>query len=94
MLSLLIQHYFPLSSRLPYSQREITPLNKWEILPEQIEFEEELGSGAFGVVYQATFKKRVGLEVFDTDISKRSLLSTKEAPQVVAVKLLHGKNWS
>ncbi|CAH3173612.1 unnamed protein product, partial [Porites lobata] len=71
------------------SQREITPLDKWEILPEQIEFEEELGSGAFGVVYQATFKKRVGLEVFDTDISKRPLLSTKEAPQVVAVKLLH-----
>ena len=46
------------------------------------------------MVYKATFRKRVGLEVFDTDISERLLLSTKEAPQVVAVKVLHGKNWS
>ena len=46
------------------------------------------------MVYKATFRKRVGLEVFDTAISKRSLLSTKKAPQVVAVKVLHGKNWS
>ena len=94
MLRLLIQHYFSLLSRLPYSQREIIPLDKWEILPEQIEYDEELGRGAFGVVYKATFTKRVGLEVFDTDISERPLLSTKEAPQVVAVKVSHGKNWS
>ena len=46
------------------------------------------------MVYKATFRKRVGLEVFNTDISKRPLLSTKKAPQVVAVKVLHGKNWS
>ena len=94
VLRLLIQPYFPLLSRLLYSQREIIPLDKWEILPEQIEFGEELGRGEFGVVYKATFRKRVGLEVFNTDISKRPLLSTKEAPQVVAVKVLHGKNWS
>ena len=94
MLRLLMQHYFPFLSRLPYSQREIIPLDKWEILPEQIEYEEELGRGEFGVVYKATFRKRDGIEVFDTDISKRPLLSTKKAPQVVAVKVLHGKNWS
>ena len=94
VLSLVIQHYFSFSSRLPYSQYEIIPLGKWEILPEQIEFQEELGRGAFGVVYKATFRKRVGMEIFDTDISKRPLLPTNKAPQVVAVKVLRGKNWS
>ncbi|CAH3192268.1 unnamed protein product, partial [Porites evermanni] len=89
VLRRLIQPYFSFLSRLPYSQREIIPLDKWEILPEQIEFEEEIGRGEFGVVYKATFRKRVGLEVFNTDISKRPLLSTKKAPQVVAVKVLH-----
>ncbi|KAJ7380792.1 hypothetical protein OS493_007174 [Desmophyllum pertusum] len=64
--------------------REIIPLDKWELLPEQIEYEEELGRGAFGVVYKATLKKRVGIDVFDT--GKR--LEPKEACQVVAVKVL------
>ncbi|CAH3187333.1 unnamed protein product, partial [Porites evermanni] len=72
--------------RLPYSQREIRPLDKWEILPEQIEIEEELGREAFGVVYKATFRKRVGMEVFDAEITKRTFLSDKKPPQVVAVK--------
>ena len=94
VLSLVIQHYFSFSSRLPYSQYEIIRLGKWEILREQIEFQEELGRGAFGVVYKATFTKRVGMEIFDTDISKRPLLLTNKAPQVVAVKVLRGKNWS
>ena len=80
-------------SRLPYSQREIRPLDKWEILPEQIEIEDELGRGAFGVVYKATFRKRVGMEAFDAEITKRTLLSDKKPSQVVAVKGLHGKKY-
>ena len=75
-------------SRSPDSQPD-----KWEILPEQIEFEEELGRGAFGVVYKATFRQRVEMQVLDTETSKRPLLSTKKAPQVVAVKVLHGKKY-
>ena len=81
--------FFP--SRSLYSQFEIIPLDKWEVLPEQIKYEEELGRGAFGVVYKATYTKRIGMEVFDTKISERTLLSTKTAPQVVAVKVLHGE---
>ena len=72
--------------RKPRSVREIIPLDKWELLPEQIEYEEELGRGAFGVVYKATLKRRVGIEVFDT--SKR--LDPKNQCMVVAVKELQG----
>ncbi len=66
--------------------REIIPLDKWELLPEQIEYGEELGRGAFGVVYKATLKRRVGIEVFDTN--KR--LKPKDESKVVAVKVLQG----
>lgn len=66
-------------------RREIIPLDKWEILPDQIEYEEELGRGAFGVVYKAILKKRQGLEVFD---SREEL--TSQDTQVVAVKELQG----
>ena len=68
------------------SAREITPLDKWELLPEQIEYQEELGRGAFGVVYKGSLKRRPGIEVFDTN--KR--LETKNQPTVVAVKVLQG----
>ncbi|KAL9986774.1 hypothetical protein ACROYT_G000968 [Oculina patagonica] len=64
--------------------REIIPLDKWELLPEQIEYEEELGRGAFGVVYKATLQRRVGIEVFDN--SKR--LKPKDESKLVAVKVL------
>ncbi|KAJ7375655.1 hypothetical protein OS493_039805, partial [Desmophyllum pertusum] len=66
--------------------REIIPFDKWELLSEQIEHEEELGRGAFGVVYKAALKRRVGIEVFDT----KKRLEPKKACQVVAVKVLQG----
>ncbi|CAH3033999.1 unnamed protein product, partial [Porites lobata] len=66
-------------SRSSYSQLEPTPPDKWEILPEQIQFEEELGRGEFGVVHKATFRKSDEAEV----------LNNAEAAQVVAVKVLH-----
>ena len=68
--------------------------DKWEILPEQIEFEEELGRGAFGVVYKATFSKSDEMEALVTETSKWPVSSRKpKAPQVVAVKVLHGKKY-
>ena len=77
-----MHQFFPFS-RSSYSQLEPTPPDRWEILPEQIQFEEELGRGEFGVVYKATFRKSDEMEV----------LSNAEAAQVVAVKVLHGKKY-
>lgn len=76
-------HYYRSDRR----RREIIPLDKWEILPEQIEYKEELGRGAFGVVYKAILKKRQGIEVFD---SREVVEPAKESNQMVAVKKLQG----
>ena len=80
---------FPSFHRSTRSAREIIPLDKWELLPEQIEHEEELGRGAFGVVYKATLKRRVGIEVFDIEKTSKA----EEPCQVVAVKELQS-NWN
>ena len=66
--------------------REIIALDKWEILPEEIEYEEELGRGAFGVVYKATLKKRQGIEIFDPGKKQQQ----DDINHVVAVKELQG----
>ena len=98
LLSVIIRHsflsfVFPFS-RSSYSQDEITPPDKWEILPEQIEFVEELGRGEFGVVYKATFRKSDEVEASVTETSKWPVSTRKpKAPQLVAVKVLHGKKY-
>ena len=99
MLIVIIRHsfffyYFPFS-RSSYSQDEITPPDKWEILPEQIEFEEELGRGEFGVVYKAKFRQRDEMEVLDNAETSKWPVSTRKpkTPQLVAVKVLHGKKY-
>ena len=93
MLSVIIWHFSPFS-RSPYSQDEITPPDKWKILPEQIEFEEELGRGEFGVVYKAQFRQRDEIEVLDNaETSKWPVSSAKKVAQLVAVKVLHGKKY-
>ena len=76
--------------RLHLLQRVIYPLDEWEILREQIEYEGELGRGAFGVVHKAILRERIGIEVFNKEVSKRTLLSSTKEPKVVAVKVLHG----
>ena len=89
--SVLLSSFF---FRSYLSQRSINPLDRWEILREQIEYDGELGRGAFGVVYKAMLWERVGIEVFSTEISKRKLLSSKTEPRVVAVKVLLGETKS
>ena len=63
-------------------------LLKWEVLPEQVEFKEEIGRGAFGKVLRGVLRESPGIEVFYE--SKATAVDFKEG-QVVAVKLLEGK---
>lgn len=89
-MTTVINSLFYFYYRSTQRRREIILLDKWEILPEQIEYQEELGRGAFGVVYKAFLKQRQGIEVFDT----REVLESKESNQVVAVKKLQGAGFA
>ncbi|XP_078368380.1 uncharacterized protein LOC144652235 [Oculina patagonica] len=46
------------------SKSTIIPLRRWEVLPEQVVFDKEIGCGAFGKVFKGTFKESPGIEVF------------------------------
>ena len=61
---------------------------RWEVLPEQVEFKEEIGRGAFGKVLRGIFKESRGIEVFYN--VRTHTVDFKEG-QTVAVKVLEGK---
>ena len=81
-------NYFPFWV-FPYrSKSTIIPLQHWEVLPDQIIFEEEIGCGAFGKVFKGTFKESPGIEVFYEPITQT--VDYKEE-RAVAIKVLGGK---
>ena len=70
------------------SKSTIIPLLRWEVLPEQVEFKEEIGRGAFGKVLKGVFRESPGIEVFYKTRTKA--VDFKEG-RTVAVKVLEGK---
>ena len=60
------------------------------ILPEQVEFKEEIGRGAFGKVLKGVFRESPGIEVFYKCRTKT--VDFKEG-RTVAVKVLEGKQF-
>ena len=70
------------------SKSTIIPLRRWEVLPEQVEFNEEIGRGAFGKVLKGDFRESPGIEVFYK--SRTQTVDFKEG-RTVAVKVLEGK---
>ena len=70
------------------SKSTIIPLLRWEVLPEQVEFKEEIGRGAFGRVLRGIFRESPGIEVFYN--SRTQTVDFKEG-RTVAVKVLEGK---
>ncbi|XP_078379553.1 uncharacterized protein LOC144662584 [Oculina patagonica] len=67
------------------SKSTIIPLRRWEVLPQQVVFEEEIGRGAFGKVLKGTYKESPGIEVFYK--TKTQTVDFKEG-RTVAVKVL------
>lgn len=65
------------------------PLLRWEVLPSQVEFKEEIGRGAFGKVLRGIFRESPGIEVFYKARTQR--VDFKEG-RTVAVKVLEGKS--
>lgn len=71
------------------SKSAIIPLLRWEVLPEQVEFKEEIGRGAFGKVLKGVYREAPGVEVF-TEKSRPRTVDFKEG-RTVAVKVLDGE---
>ncbi|XP_068751010.1 uncharacterized protein [Montipora capricornis] len=67
------------------SKSTIFALRRWEVLPEQVVFKEEIGRGAFGKVFKATFKESPGIEVF---YKPRTQTVDWKEDRIVAVKVL------
>ena len=70
------------------SKSTIIPLWRWEVLPEQVVFKEEIGRGAFGKVLKGTFKESPGIDVF---YEPRTQIVDFKAGLTVAIKVLGGK---
>ena len=66
------------------------PLPRWEVLPRQVEFEEEIGRGAFAKVLRGIFKESPGIEVF---YKCRSKTVDFKQGRTVAAKVLEGNKW-
>ena len=79
-------------SRLPYSQREIRPLDKWEILPEQIEIEDELGRGAFGVVYKQPLERELEWRCLMPKLQRELYYPTKSHHKLLPSKVYMVRN--
>ena len=69
------------------SKSTIIPLWRWEVLPEQVVFKEEIGRGAFGKVLKGTYKESPGIEVF---YEPRTQIVDFKAGLTVAIKVLGG----
>ena len=69
------------------SKSTIIPLCRWEVLPQQVIFEDEIGRGAFGKVFKGTFKESPGIEVFYEP--RRDTVDFR-AGRTVAIKVLGG----
>ncbi|XP_078379572.1 uncharacterized protein LOC144662599 isoform X1 [Oculina patagonica] len=67
------------------SKSTIIPLWRWEVLPQQVVFEEEIGRGAFGKVLKGTYKESPGIEVFYK--TRTQTVDFKEG-RTVAIKVL------
>ncbi len=70
------------------SKSTIIPLRRWEVLPEQVVFDKEIGCGAFGKVFKGSFKESPGIEAF---YEPRSETVDFQAGRTVAIKILGGK---
>jgi len=60
---------------------------QWEVLPEQVIFEEEIGRGAFGKVLKSIFRESPGIELFYEP--RNQIVDFKEG-RTVAVKVVGG----